>query len=416
MSTLARRIVLSLSLLVFAYVGTGYVMGKTSDDKTYRPLTVFSEVLERIAHDYVEDPNMAQVSAGALHGLLDSLDPQSSYLSSLEYADYKKRLDEKGKDGIGAELSKRFGYIVVVSVLPDSPAAKAGLHGGDIFESIAGFTSHDMAIGQAQILLSGEPGSVVKVTAIRRTRGEPQEIQITHAKMAPPKLVEDRLEGDIAYLRVPAFEAGTTAQIREKLQEFEKQGAHKLVLDLRESALGQISEGVSTAKLFLPSGEIATLKGQTVKPETFEADASKVAWKGPMSVLISNGTAGPAEILAAAIADNKRGDTVGERTFGNASQQRVIPLDDGAALILTVANYFTPGGKSIPADGVVPTVVVAPQLDETTSEDQEQNPSRAPSVSDPAVKRAVEILQGAPPPAKKTVGILRSATSQRRDA
>ena len=157
MSRLAKKIVLSLSVLVFAYVAMGYVLGKTNDDKTYRSLTVFSEVLEHIQHDYVEDPNMRQVETGALHGLLDSLDPQSSYLSAREYTDYKGKVDNEAKGGSGLELSKRFGYVAVISVIPDSPAQKANIRTGDLLESIAGFTTRQMAIGQAQVLLSGEP-------------------------------------------------------------------------------------------------------------------------------------------------------------------------------------------------------------------------------------------------------------------
>jgi carboxyl-terminal processing protease len=398
MNSLAKKIVLSLSAVVIAYAGIGYALGKSNEDKTYRSLTVFNEVLDHVAHDYVDTPDLRQVSIGAMHGLLDSLDPQSSYLSPLEYADYKKKAEEKGRDEIGAALSKRFGYVVVISVLPDSPAQKAGIRGGDILESIAGFTSHDMSIGQAATLLSGEPGSSVTVSVIRRGHSEPIEIDVIHAKMQPPRLVEDKMAGDIAYLRVPAFEPGATIQIREKLSQIERQGAHKLILDLRDSAIGKIQEGVSTAQLFLNSGTIVTLHGQTVAAQTFSADPSKVVWHGPLTVLISSGTAGPAEVLAAAIAENHRGETVGDRTFGTASEQKLIPLDDGAALILTVANYFTPTGKSIPADGVAPTVEVRLSPDDLNAmADRDQTGLRPPSPDDPVVKKAIEILQNTTP-------------------
>jgi carboxyl-terminal processing protease len=405
MSRLAKRIVLSLSVVVFAYVAIGYVAGNTSDDKTYRSLTVFSEVLEHIQRDYVEDPNMRQVTAGALHGLADSLDPESSYLSPLEYADYRKKLDSKAPGEAGVKLSKRFGYIVVVSVSPDSPAQKAGLRNGDILESIAGFTTSQMAIGQGQILLTGQPGSSVKVQVIRRGRTETQEIDLAFAKLTPPRLLEDRIQGDIAYLRVPSFDAGTSKQIRDKVAQFDHQGAHKLILDLRECATGQVNEGISTAQLFLSSGTITTLRGQTVAVQTFSADPSKVVWKQPMTVLISNGTAGPAEVVAAAIAENHRGDTIGDdRTFGMASEQKLIQLDDGAALILTVANYYTPGGKSIPADGVAPTVPAQPSADDLAELNKQETPGTPPArtalADDPVVKKAIEILE-APGPQRK---------------
>jgi carboxyl-terminal processing protease len=398
MSSFWKKIVLALSVLVFVYVGVGYTLGKTGSDKTYLPLTVYSEVLDHIQNEYVEDPNIPAVTAGALHGLLDSLDPQSSYLSPLEYADYEKKLNDNSKGEVGVFLSKRFGYIIVVSELPDSPAVKAGLRDGDLLESIAGFSTTQMSVGQAQVLLTGEPGQTVKVEVIRRTTPDPFDMTLTYAKLQPPHLMQETVQNDIAYIRVPAFEQNTTNQIREKLAQFQRQGAQKLILDLRDCASGPPEEGISTAQLFLSSGTIATLKGQTVAPQNFSADPSKQVWKAPMTVLISNGTAGPAEILAAAIADNHRGDTVGEPTFGTASQQKIITLDDGSAIILTVANYFTPDGKSIPKEGVTPTVEVQPQeLSDVAQLNEDQlappPPGQLPSSDDPVMKKAIEILE-----------------------
>jgi carboxyl-terminal processing protease len=401
MSSLAKKIVVSLSVLVIAYVATGYVMGRSSDDKAFRALTVYNEVLDKIQTQYVDDPNMHQVTSGALHGLLDSLDPQSAYLSPLEYKDFQDRGATSAKGEAGMALTKRFGYVSLISVLPDSPAQKIGLHIGDVLEKIAGFTTNQMAIDQANLLLTGEPDSVVKLSVIRRGKAEPQAMELRLAKLSPPKLVEDKLESDIAYLHVRAFGPGTTKQIREKLAQFERQGAHKLILDLRDCAIGDIQEGISTAQLFLPSGTITTLKGQTITPVVSSADPSKVAWSQPMTVLIGNGTAGPAEIVAAAVADNKRGSTVGERTYGTASMQKLIQLDDGAALILTVANYYTPNGKEIPADGVVPTAELHPSADDSAAlNDQSQPSGQTVSPDDPAIKKAIEILQGAAPARK----------------
>jgi len=227
---------------------------------------------------------------------------------------------------------------------------------------------------------------------IRRGKQEPQDVDITLARLAPPKLVEEKIEGDIAYLRVPEFEVGTTKQIHDDLQQLEHQGAHKLILDLRDCSSGDDKEGVTTAQLFVPSGTITTLKGQTLSPVVSMADPSKVIWKQPVTVLIGNSTAGPAEIVASAIAGNHRGDTVGDRTYGVASMQKLIQLDDGSALILTVANYYTPDGKEIPVDGVVPTVIVHPSLDDATAAAIDQ-PAPSSSSSDPVVKKAIEILQ-----------------------
>jgi carboxyl-terminal processing protease len=396
MNSLAKKVVVALSVFIMAYVAFGYVRARESDDKAFHALNVYTEVLGHIQHDYVDDPNMHQVTSGALHGLLDSLDPQSAYLSPLEYADYKEKSANHSKASAGVALTKRFGYIGVISVLPDSPAQKAGLHIGDLMESIAGFTTSQMALDQAQVLLTGEPGAVVKLAVIRRGKTEPQDVEITLAKLAPPKIAEDKLQGDIAYLHVHAFDPGTAKQIREKLSQFDKQGAHKLILDLRDCAFGDIQEGVATAQLFLPSGTITTLKGQTVSPVVSTADSTKVVWSQPMTVLIGNGTDGAAEVLAGAIADNHRGDTIGSRTYGTASMQKLVQLDDGSALILTVATYYTPGGKEIPAEGVTPKIELKPSDDSVASNDQDQAPPNGTvSPDDPAVKRAIEDLQGA---------------------
>ncbi|MFY9752174.1 MAG: S41 family peptidase [Candidatus Acidiferrales bacterium] len=405
MNSGVKKFVLIVSVIVLGFVVTGrYLRARSGDDKAYRALSVYDEVLDHIQRDYVDDPNIHSVTSGALHGLLDSLDPQSSYMSPLEFKDYEQRLNAKAPASAGLALTKRFGYISVVSALPDSPAQKADLRLGDIIEKISGFTTGQMGVDQAQVLLTGAPGTVVKLSVIRRGKPEPEELSLTLAKLAPPKLVEAKLAGDVALLRVPEFTAGMTGEIRAKLEELKSQGASKLILDLRTSSLGEDSEGISTAQLFLPAGTITTLKGQTVSAAVSSADASKVAWSGPVTVLIGNSTAGPAEIVAAAIADNHRGDTVGDRSYGTASEQKLIQLDDGAALILTVANYYTPSGKEIPVDGVTPTVTVAPPpADSVAQMDQAAAAPLADTVSadDPVVKKALEILGGTAAPAMK---------------
>ena len=396
MNSLTKKIVIGVSVLVIAYVAAGYMLGKSSNDNAFRALTVYSEVLDHIQRDYVDDPNMHAVTNGSLHGLLDSLDPQSAYLSPLEYKDFKEKTASNPPADSGLALTRRFGYIGVIAVLPDSPAAKIGLRIGDILEKIAGFTTSQMAIDQAQLLLKGQPGTTVPLSVIRRGKAEPQDMTITLAKLAPSKLVvEDKLQGDVAYLRVSDFDAGSSKQIRERLAQLQKAGAKKLVLDLRDCAVGDDQEGIATAQLFLQSGTITTLKGQTVTPVVSAADPAKVVWSQPVAVLIGNGTAGPAEILASAIADNKRGSTVGDRTYGTASQQKLIGMDDGSALILTVANYFTPGNKNIATDGVAATVEVRPSVEDLLVQSTEkETPMPSASIDDPVVKKALDILQG----------------------
>lgn len=396
MSRFAKIAVVSLSLLIFSYVGLGYMLGKSDDDKAYRSLTVYGEVLQRVQEDYVDEPNLSNVTAGALHGLLESLDPFSGYLSPREYADFREKQKSNNRAEIGATVAKRFGYIVVVSVLPDSPADKGGLRSGDIVEEIADFTTREMPVGQANSLLSGAPGTTVKMGLVRRGKTEPQPVTLTRAVLPAPHITADKIDEGVAYVRIPSLQTGAAAELKEKLQQLDRQGLHKLVLDLRDCARGPVSEGIAAAQLLISSGTITALKGQTVSRQEFDAAPDKVVWHGPISVLTSPSTAGAAEIVAAAIGDNHRGDVVGERTFGAASEQKIIPLEDGAALILTVAYYYTPENKSILENGVMPTAEVAMTPPEVNGEDQTPAPlgfNQLPSKDDPVIRKALDLLK-----------------------
>ncbi|MCL4523492.1 MAG: S41 family peptidase [Acidobacteria bacterium] len=412
MNRVARAIVLAVSILVLSYVSMAYVLARTDGDKNYRALGVFTEVLQHIQQDYVEEPNLQQVTSGALHGLLESLDPRSSYMSPREYAEYKQKLERGAKGEIGAALSKRFGYITVVAVLPDSPAEKAGLRSGDILEAISKFTSREMSIGQAQNLLTGEVGTSVSVSVVRRARTEPQDVEIVRADLPAAKM-QVRMLADpdapasaaIAYVRIPSLFAGRAEELKARLLQLEKQGAKKLILDLRDCAFGANTEGIAAARLFVASGTLGSLRGQTVPTQTFVAEPGKAVWKQPVSVLISYGTSGAAEILAAAIAGSQRGETLGERTFGSSSEQKLLPLEDGAAINLTVANYYRPDGKSIPDEGVEPGVVVRRAVADVPEADDDetpaaQQPEPAQSKDDVVLKKAIELLL-APAPAAK---------------
>jgi carboxyl-terminal processing protease len=406
MNRAARIGVLIASVAVVCYAGIGHVLGRTPDDKAYKSLTVYGEVLQKIQSDYVDEPNMRLVTAGSLHGLLESLDAQSSYLTPREYTEYKQKTQSAGTGETGLNLSKRFGYIIVVSVLPESPAEKAGIHSGDIFESAAGFTTRDMSVGQAVNLLNGPVGSGVKVGVIRRGRAQPEEVDVVRQKLAVPKITAQKTDPDILALRLPSLDPGRADEIRNRLADADKQGIHKVILDLRECGRGPVSEAVNVARLFISSGTIATLRGQTVSSETFTADSGKVVWRNPVSVLIDGTTSGAAEVLASAIVANHRGDVVGERTFGLASEQKLITLDDGSALFLTVANYYNSGGKSILDDGVTPSEVVraAADDDNDVSDDSSSAPKetlsgpRPLSTDDPVFHKAVDLLKA---PAKK---------------
>jgi carboxyl-terminal processing protease len=180
-----------------------------------------------------------------------------------------------------------------------------------------------------------------------------------------------------------SLDPGRADDVRNRLLEAEKQGIHKVILDLRECGRGPSTEAVAVARLFIPNGTIATLKGQTVSAQTMSAEPSKVVWKGPVSVLIDGTTSGAAEVLASAMVANKRGDVVGERTFGLASEQKLITMDDGSALFLTVANYYNAAGKPILEDGVEPTEVVRATAENDDDGDDDSASASAPSTSKP---------------------------------
>ena len=403
MNRAARIGVLCVSVVIFCYAGLGHVLGRTPDDKAYKSLTVYSEVLQKIQQDYVDEPNLHLVTTGSLHGLLESLDSQSSYLTPREYTEYKQKQAANVGGDAGLTLSKRFGYIIVISVLPDSPGEKAGIHSGDILESVAGFTTRDMSVGQAMNFLRGQPGTGVKVGVIRRGKADPDEVDVVREKLGTAKAVSAKVEPDILALRLPSLDPGRADEIRSRLADAEKQGIHKVVLDLRNCGRGPVSEAISVAKLFVPSGTLSTLRGQTVSTQVFSAEPGKVVWKGPVSLLIDATTSGAAEVLASAMVANHRGDVVGERTFGLASEQKLITLDDGAALFLTVANYYNADGKSILEEGVLPSEVVRATAeddsdsgdDDSGSADAQKEPvqPRPLSPEDPILRKALELLK-----------------------
>ncbi len=403
MNRVARIGLILVSLIIFCYAGIGHVMGRTPDDKAYKSLTVFGEVLQKIQQDYVDEPNMHTVTAGSLHGLLESLDTQSSYLTPREYDEYKKKIQNSGTGESGITLSKRFGYVIVISVLPDSAGTKAGIHSGDIFESIGGFTTRDMSVGQAMNLLTGQAGTAVKVGVIRRGKATPEEVDVVREKPLAVKLVSQKAEADTLVLRLTSLDAGRAEEIRGRLVEAEKQGTRNVILDLRDCGRGPVSEGIAVARLFVPSGTLTTLRGQTVSTQTFSAEGKQVVWKNPVSVLIDATTSGAAEVLASAIVSNHRGDAVGERTFGLASEQKLITLDDGSALILTTANYYNPSGKSILEEGVTPTEVVHATAEDDSDVDDSTTPDntkkdipqgpRPLSPEDPIYHKALDQLK-----------------------
>ena len=397
MKTKAAILVSSFAVLLFVVVGSMGGVHASSTDGSYRQLQVYSEVLSRVRSEYVEEPNIPKVTDGALHGLLESLDPNSSYMTAEAYKQYKAHKSE-AKGDIGATISKRFGYAAVVSVLPGSPAEKAGIEATDIFESIEGVSTREMSLVEIRNMLAGTPGSQVNVSVVRARRAEPQKVVISRDVVSIPPVSDKMIDEGIGYVKVDALVKGKAQEISSKVKSLERSGAKKLVLDLRNASDGDEGEGIAVANLFLNHGTITYLQGQKYPREAFNADPAKAITSLPLAVLVNKGTAGPAEIVAAAILENARGDVVGDKTFGDGSVQKTIDLPDGGALILSVAKYYSPSGKAIQDTAVTPNVVVAEEEDNIISEDEDQanapeQEAKPKNTVDDQLKKAVEVLK-----------------------
>ncbi len=401
MSKSTKLVVLGLSVLLASFVVAGGlgVKANTNDDGSYRQLGVYSEVLSRIRTEYVEEPNIPAVTNGALHGLLESLDANSSYLDPTEYKEYKQR--KEGKAGIGAAVSKRYGYADVVSVIPGGPADKADIASGDIIEAIEGKSTREMSLAEIDGRLAGPPGSVVNVSVVRPRRVQPMKAALTRAMVSDPPVSDKMMEDGIGYIKVDDFPKGRAQEIATKIKALQKEGAKKIILDLRNSGDGEEDEGVATANLFLNHGTITYLQGQKYPKQTFNADPQKAVTTLPLVVLVNRGTAGPAEVVAASIMENARGDVIGDKTFGSGSIQKVIDMPDGSALILSVAKYYSPSGKAIQDSAITPNILVAdagddfiaPDDDENAPDETQQEKQKA-NQPDDQLDRAIQVLKG----------------------
>jgi carboxyl-terminal processing protease len=375
-----------LVLTVFLGVNASGVNAATDDqDGAYKQINVYSEVLRHIQTDYVVDPNIPAVTNGALRGLLESLDADSSYLTPEEYKAYKA--DKGGKAQVGINVSKRYGYATVVSVVPGSPADKAALTDGDIIEAIGGQDTRELSLAMIQMLLSGQPGSELTVSVVRPRKATPEKISMTRLAPVIAPVSETMYENStILYLKPGILDHDHVSQIEVKLKQMPKAGNKKILLDLRDVAAGDMTEAERLSNFFLNSGTIASLEGQKVPKQTFVAEASKsVNVTAPVVVLTNRGTAGPAELVAAALLDNKRADLVGEKTFGEGAQQKTFDLPDGGALILSVAKYESPSGKKLQDEGVTPGMLVASAQDDAAAVDDEDGDAPAAPVVKPGV-------------------------------
>lgn len=419
-------IVSSAFLALYTVVGGLLTRAQQPANDPGAQLRIFENVLQHIQSDYVDEPNMAKVRAGALRGLAYGLDPYSTYLTADQVRDFRNEVKDN-QVGIGAELSQVSSYLYVIAPVKGSPADQAGVHAGDIIEYIDNKATRDISLYDARQLLNGVPGTEVKLR-ILRSNARPLTLTVKRGTFKAPA-AEARMEaGKIGILRINSLAEGEATDVRARLQELSKQGAQKIVLDLRNVAGGSIDEAVEVARFFIKEGALAQTIGRESKTlKTFAADPKKTIFNGPVVALMDSGTAGAAEVIASAMIERKRGEVVGEKSFGAGAEQQLFTLRDGDGLLLTTIKWASASGKPFLGEdrarsGVVPTVKVErPEVlepidpedltgndDDPVGKPNQPNDKReiAPETTlpkqpaeDTQLKKALELLRGEKPAA-----------------
>ncbi|MDE0627220.1 MAG: S41 family peptidase [Bryobacterales bacterium] len=398
--------VICSSFLITILLVVGAVLGKSEEQEgAYRPLAVYTEILARIKSDYVEEPDIPKVTQGAIQGLVEYLDPVSSYLVPEQYAEYQAARESiDGGSGLstGMIVRKQGAYTSVMAVLPNSPAAQAGIRADDLLDAIDNISTRVMPPAYLLSRLSGESGSSVTVM-VRSSSDYDSPVEHTLVRVEPvlPD-VQHRLRDDgIGYVDADVLGAEQVDQIADAFKDLEAQGADRLILDLRGNALGTPEDGIALANLLMDQGLITTLEGQGYSQEAIHASPGSKVTSLPIAVIVSRPTAGGAEIAAAAIQQSGRGEVVGESTAGLAALQEEIRLDDGAALILSVATYRGPNGEPVHKDGLEPDRPVSPRdlrryrdVQRREFDSPEARREAVEEAGDPFLQKALEALGG----------------------
>ena len=416
-------ILLSATLTLYTVVG-GWISTRAQQpaNDPNAQLRIFESVLQHIQNDYVDEPNMEKVRAGALRGLAYGLDPYSTYLTAEQVKEYNAA-NKNNLTGIGAELSQVLSYLYVIAPVKGSPADQAGLRAGDIIEYIDTKATRDISLYDAKQLLNGPAGSEVKLRVLRANT-TPLTVTVKRGS-ARAAAAEARMEaGRVGVLRINSFADGEANEVRARLQDLMKQGAQKIVLDLRDTAGGSLTEAVTVANLFIKDGVLAQTIGREGKAlKTFAADPKVALFQGPVVAMIDTGTAGAAEVVASALVERNRGQLVGEKSFGAGTEQQLFSLRGGDGLLLTTVKWASASGKTFLGEdrahtGVAPTVEVksADVLDAVDPEELTGNdddpvakpeqgnekrevapaPAPKPPTEDIQLKKALELLKDKP--------------------
>jgi carboxyl-terminal processing protease len=383
MASRTRLVVLLVSTPILAFVVVGGFLGKvnarSADDSRF--LRVFEDVLSLVLNNYVERVDLPRVMTGAMHGLADGLDADTAYLTPEEV----KSLEAPAAgQGVGLELTRQY-YLRIVSARDGSPAAAAGLRTGDYIRAIDGKSTRDMSVFTGMRLLRGAPGTKVTLTVLRGSAAEPHTVDVVRGSEGTSSLASRIAAPGIGYLRIPAFGAGTPSDLKATVAALGRQGATRLIVDVRGTAQGPIEAGIDAARLFVGSGTLVIREARNQGRDAIAAAASDGSITLPVLLLTTNGTSGAAELFVAALSGNKRAQVVGERTLGRAGLQKLVPLPDGSGLWLTHARYLTPGATPIHGTGIEPHVEVA---------EPDVEFGAAPPETDPILQKALEQFAG----------------------
>ncbi|MGM0445278.1 MAG: S41 family peptidase [Bacillota bacterium] len=378
-----KKLIAALLILTVITVG-GYKV--LADELT--PLNNLQNIIYLIDNFYVEDKNLDDLVDSAINGMLQELDPYSSFLSPDEYEEMQVEFEgEFG--GIGIVITVRENKLTIVSPIKNTPGERAGLKAGDIIKAVDGQLTSEISQQKAVDLMRGEPGTHVTLTILR---GEEEfDVDITRANVEVP-YVEHNMETDkIGYVSIAQFVNDVGYKTQDAIKDLESQGAEALILDLRSNPGGILDEAVKVASNFIDEGSVVTVKSRRKEDETFNVESDIEATELPVIVLINEGSASASEIVAGAISDTDRGKLLGQKTFGKGTVQTVIPLGDGSALRLTTARYYTPDGTFIHEKGIEPDYLVEYQTEDTEDDNSEEEEDE--EIFDNQKDEAIKLLE-----------------------
>jgi carboxyl-terminal processing protease len=380
MSANTRRIVLWLSSPVVAFAIVGGVLSKaTAREDTYPQLRIFADVVDKITGDYVDKVDVNKVMTGAMHGLADSLDPDSAYLTAEQVKEIEANAPLPTGD-VGVDLTRQY-YLRVIATRDGSPADKAGLRTGDYVRIIGDMPTREMSVHEGMRRLRGAPGTKIKLTIIRGSAADPHVVELTREAMPTTDVSGKIAAPGVGYLRIAAVSSRTVEQAKARIADLVKGGASKLIVDVRRASGGSLDGGIALAKLFVGSGTLTVRETRGADKETVAAGSGDGSVTLPLAVLVDTGTSGGAELFASALVGNNRAELIGEHTIGRAATQKLVRLPDGSGLWLTTTRFLTPSGGPLHEKGLEPTVAV----DEPDVEFGQPAPT-----TDPILEKAIE--------------------------